>query len=716
MVDINLDKELESIDKSGTTDLAIDEYVDIFVDFFEDVYKNEVEYLASNYPKEKSLNIDYKKLEDFDLDVAERLLESFQIISEAASIAIRKIDVGVLDSDLDTSFEPTVRFYNLPKEYRVDIRNVGSEHINKLISVEGTIRLITERLEKLTMAHFVCRKCGTPIDIPQKSQQLVKPLYCAECKSREFDIDLEQSKFMDYQKIQMQEPLEKLKGSDQASSIDVYLSEDLVNKTSAGDKIIVTGILKLKPPKGDLNIYNKFLVANHIEKIDQEYDELKISPEEEQEIKSISKKSDIYDLLSKSVAPNIFGHDIVKEAITLQMFGGVRKEVAKQKLRGNIHILLVGDPSTGKSKLLEYADILAPKSVYVAGKTVSGAGLTVSAVKDEYGEGGWTLKAGAVILASGGIAMIDEFDKITPEDRSSLHEAMAQSTVSVSKAGLYSKFRADTSILAAANPKYNRFDPYKNPIEQIDLPFSLISRFDLYFVIPDVLDKTQDVNIAKHILKTQAIAQKITNSSKNKSISKSELSELEKNALPMISPEIFKKYVAYARQNITPVLSKEASTKILNYYIELRDLGRKSKSFAATPRQLEGLVRLSEASAKIKLKSQIDEDDALRAIRIFKTSLEQTALDKETGTIDIDILQTGQSKSERNFIRTILKYIKDLSENGAPVSVKELYEFAETEGIKDTEKISNAISKLRKNGDIYEPRAGFLKATEPDSF
>jgi replicative DNA helicase Mcm len=712
MVDIDLEKELNSFDIKETKSILVDEYVDIFVDFFEEIYKKEIEQLASNYPTEKSLEIDYKKLEDFDLNIAERLLSSPNIIFEAANAAIKKIDLGILDTEVEDNFEPMVRFFNLPEEYRVSIREVGSEHLTDLVSVEGTIRAITEKLEKLTLSHFSCRKCGVPVILMQKTQQLLKPVMCNECKSRDFDLDLEQSKFIDYQKIQIQEPLENLKGSEQASNIDVYLSDDLVNKCSAGDKIIVTGVLKLRPPKGDMNIFSRYLVANHIEKIDQEYEELKISFEEEQEIKALSKKENVYEMLSKSVAPNIFGHEVVKEAVTLQMFGGVKKEIAKQKFRGNIHVLLVGDPSTGKSKILEYANLLAPKSIYVAGKTVSGAGLTVSAVKDEYGEGGWTLKAGAIILASGGIAMIDEFDKIGADDRSSLHEAMAQSTVSVSKAGLYSKFRADTSVLAAANPKYNRFDPYKNPLEQIDLPFSLLSRFDLYFVIPDLLDRQMDTDIAKHVLKTQALAEKL--SGRDKTISKEELSKIEKEILPQVDPNLFKKFVAYARQNIKPVLSQEASDIILKYYVELRDMGRKNRSFTATPRQLEGFIRLSEASAKIKLKKTIEASDAQRAIRIFKTSLEQVAMDKETGKIDIDILQTGQSQSERNFIKVVLKYLKDLSSKDA-ITTKDFIEFTTKEG-HDKDKVMEAISKLKKIGDIYEPRSGLLKATEPDAF
>jgi len=707
-------EDFETTENVTRTNVAVDDYINTFQDFFETICKRDIEYLASNYPTERSLMVDYKKLEDFDLPLAEKLLENPNLLLEAANIAIKKMDVGILDSEVEMKFEPIVRFFNIPKEYRIEIRDIGADQISKLISVEGTIRITTERLEKLTIAHFICKSCGTSVDVIQKTQIMVKPLFCPDCKKREFDLDLEQSKFIDYQKLNMQEPLENLKGSDQANNIEVFISDDLVNLCSAGDKIIVTGIMKLRPPKGDQNIYTKYLLANHIEQIDQEYSELKISPEEEQEITELAKKDDVYDLLSSSVAPMIFGHEVVKEAITLQMFGGVKKDFAKQSLRGNIHILLVGDPSTGKSQLLKYADILAPKSIYVAGKTASGAGLTVSAVKDEFGDGGWTLKAGAVVLASGGMAMIDEFDKMLPDDRSALHEAMAQGTVSVSKAGLYTKFKADTSILAAANPKYNRFDRYKNPIEQIDLPFSLISRFDLYFIIPDILDRGMDLSITKHILKTHRLAQQYTGIEKNKSISKEELQIIEKEISPKIKPDLFKKYVAYARQNVTPVLSEEASNKILNYYVELRDLGRGKKSFTATPRQLEGLIRLSEASAKVKLKSVIDPEDAERAIRIFKTSLEQTATDKETGVIDIDILTTGQSQSERNFMKNITKLIRDLTVDGIPVPISKVLEMAIKENMPE-ERVRESISKLKKIGDLYEPRAGLLKVTEPDN-
>lgn len=696
-------------DNSSTlNESGLDEYISVFEDFFNVVYKKEIEYLASSYPEKRSLNLDFRKLEAFDLNLSERLIENPNLIFEAAKAALKKIDVGILEQT-DQNFEPHIRFFNLPEEFRIPIRDVGSDQLTVLISVEGMIRRITERLQKMTEGHFVCKKCQNVYTIKQTSTTLIKPAIC-DCKSRDFDVDLEQSKFIDYQKLEIQESIENLKGSEQANHLEVYISDDLVNTCSAGDKIVVTGVVKLKPQK-EAN-YNKFIIANHLEKVDQEFEELDITPEEEEEIKQLAKKEDVFELLTQSIAPKIYGHEIVKEAITLQMFGGVKKKVNKQEFRGNIHVLLVGDPSTGKSEILRNAATIAPKSMYVAGKSASGAGLTVSAVKDDFGEGGWTLKAGAVVLASGGIAMIDEFDKMEPEDRSSLHEAMAQATVSVSKAGLYAKFRADTSILAAANPKFNRFDKVKNPIEQIDLPFSLLSRFDLYFIIKDTLNRTLDIEMGRHIIDVQEAAQKL--STPNSELTKEEIERMEETVLPKVDANLFKKYVAYARQRIKPTLSKDASDLILNYYIDLRDLGRRHGSYSATPRQLEGLIRLSEASAKVRLKSKIELEDAQRAIRIFRISLEQTATDQETGKIDIDIITTGTSSSERQFIKRVLNIIRDMTANGNPVSYGDLSETLEKQNI-GKDKLNDAISRLKKSGELYEPKNGYLKPIDNTS-
>ncbi|MFA7709081.1 MAG: hypothetical protein WCX82_03005, partial [archaeon] len=328
MTDFDFDELDEGF--KDQTNLALDEYISIFEEFLDAVYKKEIEILASNYPDKKSLDIDYKRLEAFDLNIAERLIENPNLIIEAATAALRKIDVGILEQT-DQRFEPHMRFFNLPEEYRVDIREIGSKHLTSLISAEGMIRQTTERLQKMMEAHFICRKCQNSYNIKQTTQILAKPIMC-DCKSREFDLDLEQSKFIDYQKIDMQEPIENLKGSEQANHVEVFISDDLVNSCSAGDKIIVTGVVKLKPQK-DTNMFNKYMIANHVERVDQEFEELDITPDEIEEIRQLAKKEDIFELLAQSIAPKIYGHEVVKEAITLQMFGGVKKKVQKQEFR-----------------------------------------------------------------------------------------------------------------------------------------------------------------------------------------------------------------------------------------------------------------------------------------------------------------------------------------------------------------------------------------------
>ncbi|MCH7902560.1 minichromosome maintenance protein MCM, partial [archaeon] len=376
-----------------------------------------------------------------------------------------------------------------------------------------------------------------------------------------------------------------------------------------------------------------------------------------------------------------------------------------------IHGLLVGDPGMAKSAILRATDSIAPKSIYVAGKTTSGAGLTATAVKDEFGEGGWTLKAGALVLASGGMAMVDEFDKMDPEDRSAMHESLEQQQISVAKAGIVTKFKTETSVLAAANPKYARFDPYLPFMEQINLPPTLISRFDLFFMIRDVLDKTQDIEIARFILKSHKAGEMMLQR-KKRGIGKidKELDALTEMITPKIHGELLKKYISYARQNIFPILSDEGMATISDFYVHLRDQGRKEGAYAATHRQLEGLIRLSEASARVRLSNTIEKQDVDRAIRLVRTSLEDMVTDPETGKIDIDIITSGQTHTQLTNLKKVLSIIKEKAQEMDMVPVEEIISEAKTEGL-DAEKVMELISKLQKSGDLYHPKHGFVKPT-----
>ncbi|HIH10152.1 MAG TPA: helix-turn-helix domain-containing protein [Candidatus Diapherotrites archaeon] len=1156
-------------------------FVEKFREFLEERYKKEIERLSNEYPAKRSIFVDFRELEHYDTELADELLANSDTCIDAAHQAIKEIEIPLLDIGQE-GFAPHIRIFNLPIDRQPKLKDISASHIGKIISVEGVVRQVTDVLPKLKFASWKCTRCEANYKVPQTKSIPKMPTFCSECKNRVFVLEEESSEFEDYQKIQVQEPLELLKGSEQATNLDIYVSDDLVNRISPGDRTRITGIVRLMPPKEKKVVYGRYLEALHLEETAREFEEVEINPDEEEEIKKLAARDDIYDLLIQSIAPHIYGHEVMKESIALQLFGGVKKNLPNdQHVRGNIHVLLVGDPGmakcvsgdtrmlmsdgtlcrmdefaakhldentatklddgfysdadatipvmdgngkirdgkvirvfkrkptemfeimtwsgrkvkvththplfvcsegkikaikamnlattdfvavprklqlkgrmqklempcTGKtnaahitvpqylnaevarfmgyfcaegysektrstiglrftnsdkealddftrisvrefgitphsrngnnctevrvsgvelggllkknapgilerpagrhipqkilsstlevkreflrgyyegeghvrrdirmvelctaspllaqqlrqmllefgivstckevdncatngsrayrkyyrtriggkfairfakeigfiterkkaalakctlngknintnndivpnigkelkkarellglsqfkmgiarttyqhfergdrnpsrealqkiaitligelelsnsydkelqekvlnihkhafseifwdrikkaekieneewiydveveqfhnfisngvishnSQILKATDAIAPKSIYVAGKTSTGAGLSATAVKDEFGEGGWTLKAGALVLASGGMAMVDEFDKMEKDDRSAMHEAMEQQQISVAKAGIVTKFKCDTSILAAANPKYSRFDPYQPFIEQIDLPASLISRFDLFFMIKDVLDRKKDLEIAGHILKSHKAGEMMLQRMKQ-GISKKdeELEEITELITPKISGEILKKYISYARQNIFPVLENDSMQEISDFYIALRDQGRKEGAYSATHRQLEGMIRLSEASARVRLSNKVERRDVERAIRLIRTSLEDMVTDPETGKIDIDIITSGQTHTMLSNLKKILGIIREKAQEFDIVPMEEVISEAKTMGI-DAEKVRELIAKLQKSGDIYYPKHGFVK-------
>lgn len=297
---------------------------------------------------------------------------------------------------------------------------------------------------------------------------------------------------------------------------------------------------------------------------------------------------------------------------------------------------------------------------------------------------------------------------IEPEHCFISNNLTLHNSISVAKAGIVTRFKSETSILSAANPKYSRFDPYTNFMEQINLPPSLMSRFDLFFLIRDVLDRKKDEEIAQHILKTHRAGELLLQKGKEKS---KELQELQKSITPEIEGEFFKKFISYARQTVFPVLTLDAIEDISQFYINLRDQGRKEGAYAATHRQLEGLVRLSEASARIRLSDSVEKEDSDRAIRIFKKSLEDLVVDQETGRIDIDIITTGRTTTELTNLKKVLSIVRQKGAEIDMVPVQDVVDEAKTSGI-DDEKTREILSKLEKSGDIYRPRHGFVKPTQ----
>ena len=655
--------------------------------------KKEINRIAELYPEEKSLLIDYDELEGYDRELAEELIRNPDEIISAFEDVLSGMNIPTIVENPKLH----VRFHNLPREkgYSLMIRDITSDYIGKFMAIEGVVNRVSDILPKVSIARFYCNKCGELHDEVQPTRFLREPLFCKNCKRRDFRFVPDESEWTDVQRLQIQEPLELLEGGEEARQIEIWAEDDLTGRATAGDKITETGIMRLLPPRKKGSVYYKFHEANFIEGIEKEFEELEITKKEEREIKKLSKDPKLYDKVINSIAPSIYGYREIKEAIALQLFGGRggKKLPDGTTVRPDLHILLIGEPGVAKSRILQYVTQIAPKSIYVTGKGTTGAGLTVAAERDEFAEGAWTLKAGALVLAGGGVACIDEFDKMSPEDRSAMHEALEQQTISVAKAGIVARFKANTAVLAASNPKFSRFDPYKPLAEQFDIPPTLLSRFDLIFPIRDVLDKELDKEIADHMLKMHKTGE--------------EMKELE----PEIPTDLLRKYIAYSRRNVHPVLSDDAAEKIKEYYVDLRSSG--GETVKATPRQLEALIRLAEASAKVRLSDTVTVSDAERAIKLTDFVLREIAYDESTGQIDIDRIVTDHPKSTRDRIRVIETIIQELiNESGdGMASSEDIIEEAKSRGI-DRFRAEQILIELKTKGVIYEPRHGRYMLTE----
>ena len=984
--------------------------------------------------------LDFFELTKFNPELAEELLEHPEEILKAGELAVKEFDLP----KKVTKFH--LRFVNLPESAKILISEIRSKHLTKLLWMEGIVRQKSDVRPHVMAARFECPSCGNILTVLQLESKYREPSRCGcgrKGKFKELTKEL-----IDGQGIVLEEAPEDLDGGVQPKRMNVFLKNDLVSpitdrKTSPGNKVRIVGWVTEVPINlrsgGKSTKFDLIIEANFIEPVQDDFSSLEISEEEIEKIKKLSQDPEIDRKLVESSAPSIFGHDKVKEALILQLVGGVRKKRKDGVItRGDMHVLLIGDPGAAKSQLLKRITKIAPKSRYVSGKGVSGAGLcvapnsmimtndgakykikqfvenelknnerqyvkgvwcqkkkneknvctlgknskiqsgevekfwrleapahmimiktesdkkivltentklllkknrkywkkskflnvgekiacvknykktkkpnlpisticwekikemkkikstynyvydltvknshnfivdgvlvhnTASVVKDEF-LGGWSLEAGALVLANKGFVMIDEMDKMSREDRSAMHEALEQqcyhpdteilfsdgstqkigefvdselernsekiiknggceildqndseilstdfdkifstkltkisrrpapdqfvqikfsngrklvvtpehpifvyqknkiiemkaedvrnqqivpapnffpqknrkeqlsklinsglkkisigevkklenkntrwvyditvephhnfiseglvlhNSVSISKANIQATLRCETTVLAAANPKFGRFDPYGLVAEQINLPPALINRFDLIFPIKDLPDKTKDKLLAGHILRLHQ---------------NPEGKEVE------IDTDLLKKYITYVRTRIKPILTDEAIEEIQQYYVQMRNSGQGDeagiKSVPITARQLEALVRLAEASAKIRLSDKVLKQDAQKAIEMIDFCLGQIAKDSETGVIDIDRISSGIPAKERSKISMIREIIDTLeNEMGKVIPLEAVTERAEEKGLK-TGEVEEIIEKLRRNGDLYEPRRGFL--------
>ena len=782
---------------------------------------------------------------------------------------------------------PRIRLEELPRTSYIKVRDIRAKHLDQLLWIDGIVRQASDVRPQVVNAKFECPNCGAILSVLQIDRKFREPSRCSCGWKSNFKILSKE--MVDAQRLVIEESPDALEGGEQPRRINVFLKEDLVDpkmegKTTPGSRVSIYGILKEVPvPLQTGAISTRFDIAveaNNAISGEEGFEDLDISEEDIRQIQELAVDPNLYERLSKSIAPSIYGFDKIKEAVLLQLFGGVKKKKSDVGFtRGDIHVLLVGDPGVAKSVLLKYISIIAPKGRYVSGKAATAAGLTAAVVKDEFLRG-WSLEAGAMVLSNKGTVCIDEIEKMSEQDRSTMHEAMEQqcylpdfeimfadgskkkigtfvdylieknadkveqgvnceilsldenneilttdfesiypagiknvsrhiapdkfvriilsngrevtvtpehpcwavkdgrittvaaknlkeeeffpvpvglitgenikvvsdiyqdglqlqqikkssgrigwikvqsvniirnpglkwvydimiepthsfisngmilhNSVTISKANIQATLRAETTVLAAGNPKLGRFDPYTPIPNQIDISPALLSRFDVIFIIRDLPNKIQDAAIAKHVLEEHQ----------------------QEVIRDVVEPKLFRKYVAYAKQKVKPKLTNEAVEEIKEFYIRLRNQpGRADselKPIPITARQLEGIVRLAEAHAKMRLNLEVTREDAKKAIELVKFSLMQVGYDEETKSFDVDRMTTGITTSKRGKILLVRETIAQLESRLGKLIPSEELERA-LEGKITALELDEALMQLSKSGDIFKPKKGFIQ-------
>jgi replicative DNA helicase Mcm len=643
----------------------------------------------------QSLIVDYIDLDSYNPFLAKEIThkpdEYLEAFNEAVLSILREIHPDY-EQEIREKIRVRIGNYTVQK----GLREINADLINKLVSISGMVVRSSEVKPLAKKVAYKCTNCNTVTEAQLKGLVMKKPLKCPACSEKELEMDPESSLFIDFQLVRLQELPEDLPAGQLPHYIEVTVMSDLVDQCRPGDRIILTGIIRIEQEQlvlqAKTSLFRLRMEGNNIEylggragsKDTRSVERILISTEDERQIRTIASKPDAYEKLIASFAPHIYGHEPIKEAILLLIVGSVTKRLEDGSTRrGDINVLLVGDPGTAKSEMLKFTAKIAPRGLYTSGRGSTAAGLTAAVIRDKSGI--MMLEAGAVVLGDQGIVCIDEFDKIKPEDRSALHEVMEQQTCSVAKGGIVATLNARTSILSASNPIYGKYDPYKNITENVNLPVPLLTRFDLIFIVRDSPDKEKDNLIASHILEIHR--------------------NTEQAARPAIDIDLFSKYLAYTKQ-IEPALTPEAIDIVRSYYMDMRRIESEGM-ITVTPRQLEGLIRLASARARLLLKDMVEAEDAQRAIYLVDQMMRTAGVDVNTGKTDLGVLY-GKPQSVVSKEKTFMELFRELTgtENN-DVEDKVLVDELVKTGKFSDEEARKYIQKFNREGQIFERRSGF---------
>lgn len=682
------------------------------------VYKTRINEMVAN--KSRSVVVDFDHLIEHDRDLARTIQlrpdYSFPALKKALLEALERQDpeyaAEIKDRALKNqqlkgevggfaeaaSLIPLNVRFRLPQGFTIRLRELGAEHIDTLVQVEAVALRVSVSKPYLVIPVYKCVKCGfaatgvvglTEVFAPSRCPNIVDGEKC----NGPMALDASSSYSINHQRILLQERQEELESGVLPRGVQALLTDDLVDKVKPGSRIRVTGIFRAyKPTRSQSERgLETFLEINYFELAEKDYETLELSEKDLEEIKRMAADPWLKEKMIESLAPGIYGLRDIKEAILLALVGAPPVHLPDgTRVRGDSHILIIGDPGTGKSQLLQTVAKLVPRGIYTSGKGSSGVGLTAAVIKDARGE--FMLEAGAMVLADGGVCLIDEIDKMSENDRSAIHEALEQQTVTITKAGIHATLNARCGVIAAGNPTFGKYLRDRSVADNINLPPTILSRFDLIFIVEDRPDEERDRELAEFVLKVRGQGQ---------------------INVPY-RPEQLRKYISYARLNCHPELSQEAIDILNKFYIEMR---RKSEApdspIVITTRQLEGLVRLTKAHARLRLSPIADAGDAEAAIRLYKIFLQSIGVQTSTGEkADLSTVYVGKTTEELSVMARIdLVLSKMLAEAGsAGVLEADFKQRCKEEGFSERD-VERFLEMRKRAGMIFEPKPGRISKT-----